>query len=39
MTAACLADMDLQTLFEGLAASPPSRDVVDLTLDSRRAPL
>ena len=37
MTAACLADMDLQTLFEGLAANPPSRDVVDLTLDSRSA--
>ena len=37
MTPASATDMDLQTLFKGLVAEPPARDVVDITLDSRNA--
>ncbi len=37
MTLASLSDMDLQTLFNGLDADVPLLDVVDITLDSRKA--
>ena len=37
MTLASFPDMDLQTLFNGLGAEAPVLDVVDITLDSRKA--
>ena len=37
MTLASNRDMDLQTLFNGLGAEAPVLDVVDITLDSRKA--
>ena len=37
MTLASASDMDLQTLFKGLATEAPAQDVVDITLDSRTA--
>lgn len=37
MTVASTSEMDLKTLFNGLGAEAPVLDVVDITLDSRKA--